>query len=258
MRKKLLVSVCIGSLIVGMFLLYFFRVSSEKEVITLLPDESEIKVKPRDPGGLVIPHSDSLVYEKLNVDRQKPSQVHILPDPEEPVEIVRNIEHEAKFLDSIDEILANLGYYESELLENSSSEEDSLDYIMPNKLPSKEDLLISDEAIIFLPGTKLKVMKALEDRYKTMRINVVSDQDKGYKIQLSSAYSSSDAKKEWQKIQQKYSKILQNANLIIKKVDGNSERIFYLVMAGSYPSLSHAKMVCKKLSFRKQNCIVTK
>ena len=45
MRKKLLVSVCIGSLIVGMFLLYFFRVSSEKEVITLLPDESEIYEK---------------------------------------------------------------------------------------------------------------------------------------------------------------------------------------------------------------------
>ncbi|MDP5082786.1 MAG: SPOR domain-containing protein [Rickettsiaceae bacterium] len=258
MHKKFIILACIGGLILGMPLLYFSRVSSEREIIILLPDASEIKVKPRDPGGLVIPHSDSLVYEKLNVGRAKSAQVHILPDPEEPVKIVRNVEHEAKFLDSIDEILANLGYYENELLDNNPSEEDNLDYIMPNKLSGKEDLLASDEAIIFLPGTKLKVMKALEDRYKTMRINVVSDKDKGYKIQLSSASSVSGAKKEWQKIQQKYSKILQNANLIIKKVDGSNERIFYLVMAGSYPSLNHAKMVCKKLSFRQQNCIVTK
>lgn len=258
MRKKFAVSVCIGILIAGILVLYFLRLSGNQEIVTLIPDESKIKVKPRDPGGLVIPHSDSLVYEKLNINRSSFSKVHILPSPEEPLEIVRNQEREAKFLDSIDEILSNLGFYENELLEENISDNDSLDYIMPNNLPSKEDLLISDETIIFVPGTKLKVMKAMEDRYKTMLVNVVSDQDNGYKIQLSLAHSLEDAKKQWKKIQQKYSKIFQDANLIVKKVDGKNERIFYLVMAGSYPSLSHAKMICKKLSFRKQNCIVTK
>ena len=64
--------------------------------------------------------------------------------------------------------------------------------------------------------------------------------------------------KKWQTISQKHRKILNDANLIIKKIEGKNERIFFLVMAASYPSLSHAKLLCKKLSKRKQNCIVTK
>ena len=74
----------------------------------------------------------------------------------------------------------------------------------------------------------------------------------------SSAYSQNEAQNKWATIQQKHKKILQGANLVVKRVEGKNEQIFFLVMAGSYPSLGHAKLVCKKLSRRKQNCIVTK
>ena len=53
-------------------------------------------------------------------------------------------------------------------------------------------------------------------------------------------------------------KYLKNAQLVIKKVKTNNNRIIYLVMAGNYPSLNQAKLVCKKLVSSKQNCIVTK
>jgi septal ring-binding cell division protein DamX len=82
--------------------------------------------------------------------------------------------------------------------------------------------------------------------------------DSGYKIQLSSAWSEKEAKNEWERIQIRHIKYLKNAQLVIKKVKTNNDRIIYLVMAGNYPSLNQAKLVCKKLVSSKQNCIVTK
>ena len=82
--------------------------------------------------------------------------------------------------------------------------------------------------------------------------------ESGYKIQLSSAWSEKEANNEWERIQMRHIKYLKNAQLVIKKVKTNNDRIIYLVMAGNYPSLNQAKLVCKKLVSSKQNCIVTK
>ena len=124
------------------------------------------------------------------------------------MEIVRRAEIQGKFLDSIDEILANIEYYENALLDEEPSDNDSIDYIMPNMLLTKDDqeeVLENKDKIIFVAGSKLNVIKAIEDQYKIIRSNVVAE-EKGYKIQLSSAYSSADANKQWQAIKQKHSK----------------------------------------------------
>ncbi len=254
----ILVSICLLVFAVGV--LYYLHYFHDEEIVTLVPDEGDVKMKPKDPGGMVIPNADSLVYEKLHTGMPKKNKIHILPGPEEPMEIVRRAEIQGKFLDSIDEILANIEYYENALLDEEPSDNDSIDYIMPNMLLTKDDqeeVLENRDKIIFVAGSKLNVIKAIEDQYKIIRSNVVAE-EKGYKIQLSSAYSSADANKQWQAIKQKHSKILREANLITRKVESKNERIFYLVMAGTYTSLNHAKLVCKQLTSRKQNCIITK
>ncbi len=257
MRRKIILLACIGGIFLVFLVLYYLYPFGNKEVITLEPDEGVTKVKPMDPGGLIVPHSDSSVYDTLHSSSSKHSAVHVLPDPEDPMEIVRNASSaQPQFLDSIDDILANIEYYEESLLDDSLSE-----HALPNMLASKDAKLNMhehDDRMVLVSGTKLRVFKALEDRYEAPRDNIVLDMDGGYKIQLSSASSYEDAKIQWQQIKQRNHKTLNNANLIIKKVEGKNERIFYLVMAGSYPSLNYAKMICRQLSFKKQNCIVTK
>lgn len=258
--KRKIIFVGVFALLAFAFLVgrFYFFAPSSNDVITLLPDDSIIKKKPKDPGGLVIPNSDSLVYDSLKESSYQKRQINILPAPEEPIEISRQQEVTAKFLDSIDEILDNIEYYENEYIsEEKSDGNESSDYISPNALLAKSEEEL-DENHIYVPGTKLNIIKALDDSRKITNSNVVDSVDKGYKIQLSSAYSQNEAQNQWEIIHQKYKKILHGSNLIIKKVEGKNERIFFLVMAGSYPSLSHAKLVCKKLSRRKQNCIVTK
>lgn len=258
MKKKGIIILLLFSLASAVFaVIGYIYPSNTKEVVTLLPDDLNTKKKPKDPGGLVLPNSDSLVYERLKGNNFIEKKINLLPEPEEPLEIIRKQEVKANILDSIDEILDNIEYYENEFISPEKNNVDNYDYVIPNVLLTKDNDKL-EENIIHVPGCNLNIVKALESERKLITPNTVVKNEKGYKIQLASAYSQNDATKKWQSIVQKHKKILKDANLIIKKIEGKNERIFFLVMAGSYPSLSHAKLLCKQLSKRKQNCIVTK
>lgn len=258
MKKKSIIILLLFVLTSAVFAVAgYFYPSNTLDVVTLLPDELETKKKPKDPGGLVLPNSDSLVYERLKGNNFTEKKINLLPEPEEPLEITRKQEVKANILDSIDEILDNIEYYEDEYISPEKNNTDNFDYVIPNVLLTKDDDKL-EENIIRVPGSNLNIIKALESERKLITANTVVKNKKGYKIQLASAYSQKDATKKWHSILQRHKKILKDANLIIKKIEGKNERIFFLVMAGSYPSLSHAKLLCKQLSKKKQNCIVTK
>lgn len=255
-NRRLVISAIILLLLLIVAGYYFMRSSGDMGVVTLSPDHGETKVKPKDPGGMVIPHSDSLVYQKIKKGNVVERKVNLQPEPESPVNMNRAPEAKSNLVNSIDEILANIEYYESQLSEEGGDLEE--EYILPNNLLSKENAQAEEDKYLFVPGTKLQIIRALESRYKSLDEHILAEDQDGYKVQLSSANSLPEAKKQWQFLKQKHAKIIKNANLITKRVEGKNERIFFLVMAGTYPSLNHAKLVCRKLTARKQNCIITK
>jgi hypothetical protein len=257
-RKNLFFRIIMILLITLIGLFCYFKIQNSREIITLAPQEGETKRKPDDPGGIVIPNSDSLVYEKLQKGAVKNRKINILPEPEEPMDLGPKVEDKAViYLDSIDEILANIEYQEEDVIDNDLAATDEL--VMPNVIKSSMVVESEEEKKkIEIPGTGLNVVKSVDNRFNFKEISVVSAEDEGYKIQLTTAFSEGDAKKLWQEITKRHGKVLNSANLITKKIDGKNERIFYLVMACTYPSLNHAKLVCNRLASRKQNCIVTK
>jgi hypothetical protein len=244
-------------LLAGIFLLvlfavivgYYVQTNRTNTIITLVPDEGETKKKPEDPGGLVIPNSDSLVYEKLQPCNQKNRKINIIPGPEEPDLIVKNIDNSVMFVDSIDEILSGHDY--EDLQANNKSANDISDNTDIDEQEDKNKKII-------IPGVDLNIVKSNNTRFNLSNNAIVKNADAGYKIQLSVAFSENDALLRWQGITKRHNKILENANLITRKVEGQNERIFYIILAGTYTSLNQAKLVCKKLISRKQNCIVTK
>lgn len=256
-KKSAIILLLFGLASAAFAAISYFYPSNTLDVITLLPDDLETKKKPTDPGGLVLPNSDSLVYERLKGSSPIEKKINLLPEPEEAIEIIRNQEIKANIFDSIDEILDNIEYYEDEYNSPEKNNIDNFDYVIPNILLAKDDDKLEENSIR-VTGSNLNIIKAIEGERKLIKANVIDKNEKGYKIQLASAYSQNDATKKWQSISQRHKKILKDANLIIKKIEGKNERIYFLVMAGSYPSLSHAKLLCKQLSKRKQNCIVIK
>ena len=77
-----------------------------------------------------------------------------------------------------------------------------------------------------------------------------------YKIQLASMKSESLAIVEVARLKHKYLKVLGNSVISHKKVQQDSGKFFYIILAGDYPTLSKAKAACKKLSARQQSCMI--
>jgi hypothetical protein len=259
MKKKFIfvfLFICIICAAVFVIRFYFYYHTLDSVVI-LVPDDVETKKRPEDPGGLVVPNSDSLVYERLKGKNYKEAEVNLLPEPEEPMALIKNDRVQFGFLDSIDKILENIDYSESE----DAPEGDGTggaDYVVPDISLSKENRSQESEKDIYIAGSSLNISDAAKEEYKITKNHLTSVDNEGYKIQLSSAYSYNDAQKKWNYISKKHKNILGDANLVVKKIETKNEKIFFLVMAGNYSSLSYAKLLCKKLLYKKQNCIVTK
>ena len=266
-RKILLIFLLIIGGVIG-YLVYIKFFNTSNSIAILKPQYTEFKKKPQDAGGLVIANADSLVYEQLRFKNNSKVTHHILPEPEPPIQIIYDQIKSDKVFNSIDEILEDIGFYEKQsdthIINNKL--EDDLD-AMPDLVKKEQELsdslaISSDKKEVANAEvnsiTKLNVTKAPESAKKLDPNLKNRNQEGGYKLQLATAFSEAEARKEWDITKQKYAKILQDADLILRKVEGKNERIFYLVMAGTYSSLSQAKLVCSKLSARHQNCIITK
>ena len=259
----------IGLAIIGALLLSYylytrhFSHTNGKDII-IGEEQEEFKRRPIDPGGIIIPHSNSLIYEKLKPAKAPEAEINLSSDPEEPLELgFRSHVNDVAEYDSIDDILAKID------LEGDDKSAANVPSVgVDNTLNAVPTSIIEDggnvdnstdenrgEAESNIP--QLKITRLSGENNKLYKLNKNSA-DSGYKIQLSSAWSEKEAKNEWERIQTRHIKYLKNAQLIIKKVKTNNNRIIYLVMAGNYPSLNQAKLVCKKLVSSKQNCIVTK
>lgn len=88
---------------------YFSRVKSRDLILS--EDREEYKKRPVDRGGIVIPNSNSLIYEKLNHRDGKgaDAEINLQPETEEPLNLdFKNDVEQVEKYDSIDDILAKL------------------------------------------------------------------------------------------------------------------------------------------------------
>lgn len=280
MRTKKITTV-IFILFLATIIIVALKLRTVSDIPTLAPDDEIIKKRPDDPGGIVIPNSDSLVYEKLKSDLAKNRVINILPEPEQPIEIDRTQAAETSNavqvvdMDSIDQILAKIededpmSVLEEESkqasLNSQSSVENIEGSIMPNDIKNADTSSSDSEPNdtqnydkVKIANSNLNIIKSEQSRYKHSKTLESSLEQKSYKVQLATSLSLSDANKTWSEIQKRHGKILAGAKFLTKKIEGKKDRIFHLIMAGYYPTLNHAKLVCDKLISRKQNCIVVK
>ncbi len=255
------------------------KLRTTSDIPTLAPDDEITKKRPDDPGGIVIPNSDSLVYEKLKSDLEKNRAINLLPEPEQPIEIDRTPVAETSNtvqvvdMDAIDQILAKIededpmSVLEEESKNTSlsgTSVENTGDLIMPNDIKNTNTSSDDSKPIdaqnydkVKIATSNLNIIKSDQSRYKHSK-PIEPSLEQGYKVQLATSLSLADANKTWLEIKKRNGKILAGAKFLTKKIEGKKDRIFHLIMAGYYPTLNHAKLVCDKLISHKQNCIVVK
>lgn len=238
---------------------YYSLYKQPIQIITIEPDIGQTKVKPEEPGGIVIPNTDSLIYNQEIFNKKR---IQLLPEPEDPINIPRpvlsNSPEQLIYTDSIDDILNNLEIYEK-LHTELSSENDLTDEAAQGRIaepiiPEEVALQMSAEKEKVLSSDDLEIQKATSNRRWTKN-NINNN---GYLIQLSVAFNESDASQKWQLIKKKHNKLLGKKEMILQKGQGSNGKFFYLIMTGYYESFSDAKYVCRQLIAQKQNCIITK
>ncbi|NRB10308.1 MAG: SPOR domain-containing protein [Rickettsiaceae bacterium] len=249
-KKLLFITVFFVIASISSSLIYWYYFTGQENVIVITDEDDEYKKRPDDPGGIVLANSSSLIYEKLRKNIVKEKNVRILPEPEPPLKI----DFKEKNIDSIDVILANLDFYEQIDFDQYNEEDNgNVAVIMPNLLKKAEQQSPVDDSL----ETDLNIIRVNKDDSKLLALAKQELKEaSGYKLQLSLAKTEMEAIKCWKGLQKKYGEILGNAYLVTRRIKGKNNRIFFLVMAGTYPSLPEAKRVCKKLIARKQNCII--
>lgn len=263
MQKIIIVLSAIG--ITGVLAYFYLSENYSKDNIVVLKlEETEFKKKPENPGGIVMPNSDSHIYDQLKRHSKKTalSDINILPMPEDPIEINFVNESEKIIVNSIDDILNNLDYYETQLSTNELIEDDE-NIILPNNTIKASEVInesnATDNDVIIDQETSLHLVKANQDIYKMLKkVNKSVSLGGGYFVQLAITKSEKDARNIWSHISRKYSNVLLTNEPTFKKINREDGRVYFLIMAGPYPNQYKAKLVCESLKKSKQSCIIMK
>lgn len=230
---------------------YFLTRSNFQEIPILLSDFHITKKRPDNPGGIVIPNSNSVIFEMLD-SKNVNSKVNILSASENPINLDRNRNFGKSAIYTIDDIIKNLEsdqfIHDEDFKSDDSEFDDLLDKnIMPLKIIEKNNQKeLSDLDVIISDKNKYGFGKKLSEQSSEV-----------FYLQLSLAYSIEEANFQWKNIQKKHSSILSKMSLVTKKIRSDKhDAIFFLVMAGPYHSIHSAKSDCKKLISKRQNCII--
>jgi hypothetical protein len=88
--RKLKIILLIILVFTTIFAVYYFKTKRHKATNGFLPlikaDNSDFKIKPYDPGGMIVPNMDKTIYDNFSSKPNKDRQEKILPPPEEPVD----------------------------------------------------------------------------------------------------------------------------------------------------------------------------
>lgn len=260
MSGRTLTLVFILVALVSTYLVYtYYYGENTGEIITISPDNNPTKIRPKEPGGVVVANSGNIIYENLQQHKGK-QDIVLQPEPEKPLNLIHQTIDGEKNADPIDQILSGIveSDYKKYQKHKTDSSQKSDDVILPEKIKKQaaqtKDLQdisnVSEQA-------GLNITKVVETKRKPHNPNLSKSLSQGkYKIQLVSVKTLAEAEKELERIKKKYSKALSKSKLTIKKIQYTKGKIFYIILAGEYKTAGEAKSICKKLSDSTQGCII--
>jgi hypothetical protein len=186
------------------------------------------RIKPEDPGGMVLDDYNS-IYDQIKSQNHNIKSVTLIPEPELPIAITP-IQDIAE-TDAIDSIVS--GIIDTNITPQESKE--NIENIETAK--SLKIITSSDNHNI---KTQVKRLKA------------------AYYVQVASTRTTTQAKKEFIRITKSHGKLLANIEHKIDKYNIANKGAYYRLLLGPLNGSAHAKLICKKLATAKQTCIIKK
>lgn len=252
------------------------RTGAVKTVPVIRADVGDIKHKPDEPGGLVVPHQDKLVFNRLAPGQADEPIERLLPLPEVPIALPVNESSQPPKVKSIGPTTARPD------TEIATALTPKLIEPAPVKKVPSTPTVDPAEVIRNAPpsaGVPLKTQKDLE--VKTPAATpapaappqppvkvaaktpspapepspVVTAPDAAWGIQLVSLSNQKDAERVWGRLQKANSDLLGDLKLHVQMAK-LKKGTFYRVQAGPLANRAAASSLCGTLKSRKQDCLV--
>ena len=262
----------------GLFTLGWFAYNSSSKLSapttleTIKADNNPSKVKPDEPGGMVVPNMDKTVYDNLSGSASQdslPKAERLMPTPEEPVD--RN-KLASTTPDKQDAAVAKQPEpaktpEQTATTATPATPAATVPTPAPAPTPAKKvakpaaaetaDNDSSDTAANKVaPKKDLTIVPENNKVHKQNPAKAAADS--GYKVQLASVKSEKDAVNSWNKMKATHAELLGQLNYFIERKDLGDKGIYYRLKAGTISSQADARLLCKKLTDLGQGCLVVK
>lgn len=234
-----------------------FIIGSKKNgAVYIKADKSPIKIKPTDPGGMQVDHTDKQIFNTINgTDESEKQEVKIIKE-EEPINKIKYVsDNNPRTLDS--------------LIEESYKGEEILSKAAANKELDIEDAEQKPNDSV----KKIETSKTENGKNKTTIIfknvkkpsyagssknNKPSTSNSGnYFVQIGAYGSNAEAKSSWQKYSNRLGSLINSYKYRIDKavVKGKA---YHRLSFGGFQSKSEAAKKCVSLKSKAVNCLVKK
>ncbi|WP_417457378.1 SPOR domain-containing protein [Kordiimonas sp.] len=225
--KRMWVAAAVAVTVVALFVAVIFSLydgGSDEAPRHITADNSPVREKPAEPGGMDVPYQDKQVFERANGSQTSSSEVSLAPQPEEPLEALPEEEDLAGADDPIGDIAA-------EVTETTTAAKPQI--AEPKPQPKAEQ---KPEATKPAPAPA----KAAAS---------------GFKVQLGAYGSEESAEKAWRAVRGKFSNFLSGLSPSYEAVK-TGDRTLYRLRVGSLETRAAADEVCLGLRAQQQACIV--
>ena len=177
------------------------------------------KIKPENPGGMIIPDQDKEVYSRLNPIVENERVEHLLPTPEVVISDQKNAKN--KSANKLEEIQSNKN---------------------PSNVPPLSKPTITQDN--FKTGKK-----------RVMNSKVVREI---YRVQIASSRSEKNVKQYWLQIKTKYPKTFQNLKAFVVRARIEGKGTYFRLQLGSLNNSQSARELCQKIRNTKAGCFIVK
>jgi hypothetical protein len=206
------------------------------------------KVRPADPGGMIIPNQDKQVYDRLDKDSTKNRVETLLPAPEpiiaKPPPVMTTMAPPALDKMPSPPPVPEMAQKAPEIM-------------TPPPPPPPPVLTLRPEPKTVVAPKPASVPEPVNilPPVKPAKVTPVK---KGWRVQFASLRSEKDAKTAWSRLAKRNVALMQGLEPHVVRADLKKRGIYYRLQAGPLANRAAAAAFCKRAKARKIGCIIVR
>ncbi len=231
----------------GAWYFYGQRLAGDDVAPLIRAVEGPVKVRPDNPGGMVVPDRDKLVYDRMQGLENRPAE-RLLPPPEIPLP--------PPGAETLEKTVSAPAVAPPPAPAPEPAARPTTEEVLAAKPPSPPPPVLEAEVKKLTATVKPKPSAAKPETLMTRTAKPPKSPAAVYRVQLAAVRTPARAREEWARLQKKHSTLLGQLGMSLTRADLGKKGVFYRLRAGPLATESAARDLCGKLAKRKVGCMI--